>query len=188
MRWGLVPRWWSRALKELRAATFNARAETVETKPFFRDAFRQNRCLIPMSGYYEWQNTPVGKQPWYYTARDRSGLTAAGLWDSWQNADNGQPLLSCTMIITEANSIAAEIHNRMPVLLSPEQFEPWLSGAVGIEYLKPAPDDLLQKWPVSNRVNSSKAPADNPTLTDKLVALREQISKDPGAAGQQSLL
>ena len=57
MRWGLVPRWWSKPLKELRAATFNARAETVETKPFFRDAFKRNRCLISMSGYYEWQNT-----------------------------------------------------------------------------------------------------------------------------------
>ena len=80
MRWGLVPRWWSKPLKELRAATFNARAETVETKPFFRDAFKRARCLIPMSGYYEWQNTPSGKQPWYFTAADGSpALTAAGL-------------------------------------------------------------------------------------------------------------
>ena len=63
MRWGLVPRWWSKPLKELRAATFNARAETVEAKPFFRDAFKRNRCLIPMSGYYEWQNTKRRKQP-----------------------------------------------------------------------------------------------------------------------------
>src|SRR5580698_7075612 len=85
MRWGLVPRWWSKPLKELRAATFNARAETVETKPFFRDAFPRHRCLIPMSGYYEWQNTPSGKQPWYFTARDGSPLTAAGIWDRWKN-------------------------------------------------------------------------------------------------------
>ena len=63
MRWGLVPRWWSKTLKDVRMATFNARAETVETKPFFRDAFKRNRCLIPMSGYYEWQDTPTGKQP-----------------------------------------------------------------------------------------------------------------------------
>lgn len=66
MRWGLVPGWWSRKRNELRAATFNARAETVETKPFFRDAFVRNRCLIPMSGYYEWEATPTGKQPWYF--------------------------------------------------------------------------------------------------------------------------
>src|SRR3984885_7488436 len=83
-REGLVPRWWSKPLKELRAATFNARAETVETKPFFRDPFKCTRCLIPVSGYYEWQDTPGGKQPWYFTARDGSpALTTAGLWDEW---------------------------------------------------------------------------------------------------------
>jgi hypothetical protein len=70
MRWGLVPRWWSKSLKEVKMAMFNARAETVETKPFFRDAFKRTQCLIPVSGYYEWQDTPSGKQPWYFTARD----------------------------------------------------------------------------------------------------------------------
>jgi putative SOS response-associated peptidase YedK len=86
MRWGLVPRWWPKPIKELRAATFNARAETVETKPFFRDAFKRTRCLIPISGYYERRNTPDGKQPWYFTARDGSpALTTAGLWDEWRD-------------------------------------------------------------------------------------------------------
>ena len=66
MRWGLIPRWWSKTIKDAKMATFNARAETVETKPFFRDAFKRTRCLIPMSGYYEWQDTPGGKQPWYF--------------------------------------------------------------------------------------------------------------------------
>jgi putative SOS response-associated peptidase YedK len=70
MRWGLVPCWWSRTIKDVKMATFNARAETVETKPFFRDAFKRTRCLIPVSGYYEWQDTPGGKQPRYFTARD----------------------------------------------------------------------------------------------------------------------
>jgi putative SOS response-associated peptidase YedK len=83
MRWSLVPRWWSKTLKDVKMATFNARAETVETKPFFRDAFKRTRCLIPVSGYYEWQDTPGGKQPWYFTARDGSpALTIAGLWDA----------------------------------------------------------------------------------------------------------
>jgi putative SOS response-associated peptidase YedK len=154
MRWGLVPSWWSMRLKELKVASFNARAETVAEKPFFRDAFKRKRCLIPVSGYYEWQDTPNGKQPWYFTARDGSALTAAGLWDSWRNPETGKSLLSCMMIVTEPNAVAAEIHDRMPVLLTQEQFEPWLSGHAGVEYLKPAPDDLLQKWPVSKRVNS----------------------------------
>jgi putative SOS response-associated peptidase YedK len=86
----LVPRWWSKPLKDLRVATFNARGETVETKPVFRDAFKRTRCLIPMSGYYEWQTTPGGKQPWYFTAADGSPfLTAAGLWDEWKDRATG---------------------------------------------------------------------------------------------------
>jgi len=169
MRWGLVPRWWSKSLKDVKMATFNACAETGETKPFFRDAFKRTRCLIPVSGYYEWQNTPGGKQPWYFTARDGSpALTIAGLWDEWRNKENGETLKSCTMIITEPNKFVAEVHDRMPVLLTEKDHEPWLSGAGGVELLKPATDDFLQKWPVSKRVNSSKAPAEDPTLIDRI--------------------
>jgi len=169
MRWGLIPRWWSKPLKEMRLATFNARAETVETKPMFRSAFRHNRCLIPVSGYYEWEDTPSGKQPWYFTARDGSpALTVAGLWDEWYDRQSSRLLKSCTMIITEPNKLAAKIHDRMPVLLTENQFEPWLSGKAGLELLKPAPDDFLQLWPVSKRVNSSRAPDDDPTLIERI--------------------
>ena len=155
MRWGLVPRWWSKTIKDVKMATFNARAETVDTKPFFRDAFKRTRCLIPVSGYYEWQDTPGGNQPWYFTARDGSpALTTAGLWDEWRDRTSGETLKSCTMIITEPNEFVAEVHDRMPVLLTEKDFEPW------------PPNELLQRWPVSKRVNSSKAPADDPTLID----------------------
>ena len=170
MRWGLVPRWWPKPIKELRAATFNARAETVETKPFFRDAFKRTRCLIPVSGYYEWQDTPGGNQPWYFTARDGSpALTAAGLWDEWGDRASGETLKSCTMLITEPNRFVADVHDRMPVLLSEGDFEPWLSCKAGVELLKPAADELLQRWRVSKRVNGSKASADDPTLIDKII-------------------
>jgi putative SOS response-associated peptidase YedK len=169
MRWGLVPWWWSKPLKELRMATLNARAETVETKPVLRDAFKRSRCLIPISGYYEWQNTAGGKQPWYFTAADGSPLlTVAGLWDEWKNRETGERLKSCTMIVGEPNEFATDIHDRMPVFLTQEQFEPWLSGEAGAEYLKPAPNDYLQRWPVSKRVNSSKADADDPSLIDRV--------------------
>jgi putative SOS response-associated peptidase YedK len=105
------PWWWSKPLKEINLATFNARAETVATKPFFRDAFKRTRCLIPVSGYFEWQDTPGGKQPWYFTARDgSSALTVAGLWDEWKNPETGEPLKSCTMIVTEPNEFVAEVH------------------------------------------------------------------------------
>jgi putative SOS response-associated peptidase YedK len=171
MRWGLVPRWWSKLVKDAKMATFNARAETIETKPFFRDAFKRTRCLIPISGYYEWHATPTGKQPWYFTARDGSpALTTAGLWDEWRDRASGEALKSCTMIITEPNAFVAEVHDRMPVLLAEKDFEPWLSGSAGMGVLKPAANDLLQRWPVSKRVNSSKAPADDPTLIDRIAS------------------
>jgi putative SOS response-associated peptidase YedK len=166
---GLVPSWWSKTLRELKLATFNARAETVAEKPFFRQAFKRNRCLIPVSGYYEWQDTPDGKQPWYFTARDGSpALTIAGLWDEWHDKTNGETLKSCTMIITEPNGFVAQVHDRMPVLLDEKDFEPWLGGSAGLELLNPAAEDLLQRWPVSKRVNSSRAPDDDPTLIERM--------------------
>jgi putative SOS response-associated peptidase YedK len=170
MRWGLVPYWWSRPLNVLRLATFNARVETVETKLFFRDAFLKRRCLMPVSGYYEWQDTPDGKQPHYFTARDGSPvMTVAALWDQWTDRANPeQPLRSCTMIITEPNDFVAEVHDRMPALLKPEQYEAWLSGEMGGRDLKAIDDDYLQRWPVSKRVNSSKANAEDPTLIDSI--------------------
>jgi putative SOS response-associated peptidase YedK len=162
-----VPRWWSKPLKELRMATFNARGETVETKPFFRDAFKRTRCLIPMSGYYEWQTISGGRQPWYFTASDSAPLlTAAGLWDEWNDRATGEQLKSCTMIITEPNEFVAEVHDRMPVLLTEDQFTPWLSGEAGKKMLRPARNDYLQRWQVSKRVNSSKADADDAILIE----------------------
>jgi len=153
----LVPSWWNKSLKDVKMATFNARAETVETKSFFRDAFKRTRCLIPVSGYYEWQARSGGKQPWYFTARDGSpALTVAGLWDEWKDRETGERLKCRTMIITGPNDFVADVHDRMPVLLTKKQLEPWLSGEAGVEYLKPAPNDLLQRLPVSRRVNSSR--------------------------------
>jgi putative SOS response-associated peptidase YedK len=167
MRWGLVPSWWKKSLREL-PSTFNARAETVAQKPMFRAAFKRSRCLVPASGYYEWLTTPGGKQPYYYTARDGSPLTIAGLWDEWKSVETGEPLKSCTMIVTAANELARKIHDRMPALLRPRDFDRWLSGAGGTDLLKPAASDYLRVWPVSRRVNSSRAPGDDPTLIDQV--------------------
>jgi putative SOS response-associated peptidase YedK len=167
MRWGLVPAWWFKPLKEMRLATFNARAEAVTEKPFFREAFKRNRCLIPVSGYYEWQDAIGGKQPWYFTARDGSpALTIAGFWDEWKNRETGETLKSCTMIITEPNEFVAGVHDRMPVLLAESDYGRWLNGGAGLELLKPAAEDVLQRWPVSKRVNSSRAADDDVALID----------------------
>ena len=166
VRWGLVPYWWGKPLKELqRLSTFNARVETVKTKPVFREPFKAKRCLMPVSGYFEWQDLADGKQPHYFTARDGSPiLTVAGLWDSWKNRETGERIKSRTMIIGEPNDFVAEVHDRMPVLLQPEQVDHWLSGEMSVDELKPAPNDYLQRWPVSKRVNSSKADKDDATL------------------------
>ena len=132
--------------------------ETVYEKPFFRGAVKHNRCLIPVSGYYESQDTLGGKQPYYFTARDGSpALTIEGLWDECRDKVSGETLRSCTMIITEPNEFVAAIRDRMPVLLTEKDYEPWLRGRAGLELLKPVLEDLLQCWPVSKRVNSSRA-------------------------------
>jgi putative SOS response-associated peptidase YedK len=167
MRWGLVPRWWSKPLKALRAATFNARVETVADKPFFRDAFKRTRCLIPASGYYEWKDAPDGKQPYYFTRADGQPITFAGLWDEWKDRSTGETLKSCTMIITEPNELVAKVHDRMPVMLEQENFSAWLNeGGTGL--LKSAANDILTFWPVSKRVNSSRADPYDATLIQKV--------------------
>jgi len=137
MRWGLIPYWWKKAVKRL-PATFNARAESVADKPMFRDAFKRHRCIIPASGYYEWIARPDGKQPYFISAADGGVLNFAGLWDRWKTPETGEPVASCTIIVTDANALTRTIHDRMPVLLDKADFEPWPSGSAGAELLRPA--------------------------------------------------
>jgi putative SOS response-associated peptidase YedK len=166
MRWGLIPSWWSKPLKEMKVATFNARAETVAEKPMFRGAFEKSRCLIPASGYYEWRDTPEGKQPYYFTRRDGQPVTIAGLRDQWHERPVGTIVKSCAMVVTDANQFVADVHDRMPVILEPKDFEQWEKGDPkdAVALMKPAGDDVLQRWPVSKRVNSSRAADDDPSL------------------------
>lgn len=135
-------------------------------KPMFRAAFKRNRCLISACGYYEWKGTETGKQPYCFSIENGSPLTIAGLWDEWNDIETGEPLKSCTMIITEANKFVSEFHDRMPVLLTPYQFDAWLSGSAGLEVLKPWAQSSLRAYPVSRRVNSSRAPSNDPTLIE----------------------
>jgi putative SOS response-associated peptidase YedK len=173
---GLTPRWWSKPLKELmRLSTFNARVETVTTKPFFREAFKRTRCIIPASGYYEWQDTPGGKQPHYFTRTDGQVISFAGLRDEWKDRATGETMKSCTMIITEPNAMVAEVHDRMPVVLEPHQFTPWLENEAGLEISVPAPEGMLQRWPVSKRC--SKAPKDDETLTQAVDRRRTKCTQ-----------
>jgi putative SOS response-associated peptidase YedK len=169
MRWGLIPSWWKKTIRDV-PATFNARAETVVDRPMFRDAFRSRRCIIPASGYYEWRKMPDGRQPYFFSAADGGALNIAGLWERWTNPETGEPVTSCTMIVTDANAFARPIHDRMPVLLEPADFGAWLGGAGGIELLRPAADNKLRMWPVSRRVNRTGSGDDDPTLLDEVAA------------------
>jgi putative SOS response-associated peptidase YedK len=146
----------------------------------FRDAFRRSRCIIPASGYYEWQTTSEGKQPYFISPRHGSILSFAGLWDEWRDRANNETIASCTIIVTNANTFTRAIHDRMPAILEREKVGAWLSGEAGSELLKPAPDDALRMWPVSKRVSK-------PGNTDD-ASLIEPISLHSPAPDQGSLL
>jgi putative SOS response-associated peptidase YedK len=156
LQWGLVP-WWSKdAAGGARLA--NARAESVAAKPAFREAFRQRRCLVPASGFYEWQTLGRLKYPWYFQMRDESPLLLAGLWEHWRGPD-GVLLETCSLITTTPNEVVRSFHNRMPVILHGTGIEAWLDPAIReparLEpLLAPLPGELMQSTPVSPRMNN----------------------------------
>ncbi len=152
-RWGLIPSW-ANDMK-VGFSTINARAETVATKPAFRDAYKWRRCLVAATGYYEWQKRPDGKQPYYFTSRDGSLLVFAGLWESWKPKE-GDPVLSYTIIVCEPNPLASAVHDRMPVIIPDKDWRRWLVEPDVRHLLKPCPEDTLESYPVSRAVNSSR--------------------------------
>ncbi len=162
-RWGLVPSWAQDM--NIGFKTFNARAETVATKPAFRDAYRRRRCLVPASGYYEWQSRAHVKQPYYFTVGHDALFAFAGLWDEWMPAD-ADPVATYTIIVCAPNVLAREVHDRMPVILRDEDWERWLHGSDPGSLLKPYAATDLQRHPVSTRVND--AANDDISLIDPL--------------------
>ncbi len=127
MRWGLVPAW----AKDVRMGVrlINARAETAAEKPAFRAAMRARRCLIPADGFYEWQAQASGpKLPFRIAMADGASFAFAGLWERWQSPADGQMLLSCTILTTEANAVVRPIHDRMPVILAGSDYDAWLDS------------------------------------------------------------
>lgn len=163
VRWGLVPAWAKDTA--LGARLINARAETVAEKPAFRAALRQRRCLIPADGFYEWQAQAGGKQPYYIRLAAGGAFAMAGLWERW-HTPAGDWLESCTILTTTANDVVEPLHDRMPVILAPEQYARWLDRelhdpALLRELLAPFPARLLVAYPVSKAVNrvSNDGPA-----------------------------
>ena len=155
MQWGLVPSW----AKEpgIGYKTINARAETVATTPSFREPFKSQRCLVPADGFYEWQRDGKTKQPYCFEVNDGELFAFAGLWDEWKNAQ-GELIESCTILTTMSNSLLADIHDRMPVILRQDDYELWLDPAFRdtpslSEMLRPFDAGLMSRHPVSTRVN-----------------------------------
>jgi putative SOS response-associated peptidase YedK len=154
LRWGLVPAW----AREAGAGLINARAETVNQKPSLRQAFRQRRCILLASGFYEWQKVEKGKVPYYVRMADGSPMPFAGIWESWRSPE-GQVLESCAILTTTANATVAPIHERMPVILAPASFAPWLDRSIHdvaqlVPLLAPSPVGALDAYPVAPLVNS----------------------------------
>lgn len=158
LHWGLIPHW---AKEEYTGySMINARAETVDQKPSYRTAFKRHRCLIPASGFYEWQTGPSGKQPYAIGRKDGDVFAMAGLWEHWENPE-GRVIESCAIIVTSANEAIKSIHDRMPVILQEEDYDTWLDREIqDPKILKPLlrqfPASLMKAYPVSRRVNNPK--------------------------------
>jgi putative SOS response-associated peptidase YedK len=153
-RWGLVPFWAKE--EKIGYKCINARGESVATTPAFRTAYRRTqRCLVPACGFYEWQKHPAGKQPYYITSADDTLLALAGLWESWRKPD-GERLISFTIITCAANALVQPLHERMPVVLEPANYHAWLTVDDAADLLRPCPEEMLQCFPVSSRVNSPR--------------------------------
>lgn len=170
MRWGLIP-YWAKDIK-IGYSTINARAEEVETKPAFREAFRQRRCLVPLDSFYEWKKIETGKQPYAIGLAGRSLMAMAGLWDTWRSPE-GERVRSFTIVTTTPNKLCAELHNRMPVVLKPADWPIWLGETpANVQHLKArlapyAGDDMIC-WPVSARVGNVKN--NDPSLIEPIAA------------------
>ncbi len=156
LRWGLIPHWAKDA--SLGNRMINARAESVMEKPAYRSAFQQRRCLIVADGFYELMKAGRAKQPFFFCLRDGRPFAFAALWETWRPS-NGEPVESCVLLTTSPNELIAPIHDRMPVILKSEDYDPWLDPKLhqsGPLYalLRPYASAEMIAYPVTPRVNS----------------------------------
>lgn len=170
--WGLVPHWSKTGTME--TPLFNARSETVLQKPAFRDAFTRGRCLVPASGWYEWSRTDGSKQPYYLKLETGGPFAFAGLFDVWRG-EEGERLVSCTILTTAAPQELSWLHERMPVIMEYDHYDRWLDRCTPdiadlTELLLPYPAEELEVYPVNPKVNW--AGTDTPELLDPVSGVR----------------
>ena len=153
-QWSLVPTWWKKPLSEKKFTTFNARSETVNESNTFKGSFRHHRCIIPMSGYYEWSGTKGSKIPFAISLRNRRWFACAGLWN--RVMIEGSELDTFTILTCEPNDATAGIHSRMPVILDPLDYEDWMLADYRDVYdlMRPFPSADMHAWPVRSDVGN----------------------------------
>lgn len=154
LRWGLIPSWATDP--NIAFKTINARSETVTTTASFREPFRSQRCLIPADGFYEWHRNGKSKQPYCFEVGESEIFTFAGLWDRWTDP-RGEAIETCTILTTTSNTLLSDIHDRMPVILNPVDYDSWLNPSErdmssSLRMLVPYAGSM-RRYPVSTRVN-----------------------------------
>ena len=158
LKWGLIPSWAKDA--SIGSRMINARAETLAEKPSFKNAFKSRRCIIPASGFYEWQKQAKGaKQPFYFYLKDKDVYGFAGLYEEWLDKESGELVETCTIITTEANKVLEPVHDRMPVILTPKSYDEWLDAKYKDtdklqSLLVPYPAKEMDSHTVSRAVNA----------------------------------
>lgn len=174
LQWGLIPSWAKDPA--IGSRMINARAETVSEKPSFRAAFKRRRCLVLADGFYEWQRQGdrQPKQPYYVFLKGRQPFAFAGLWEHWHDPASGGELQTCTLLTTEPNSLMEPIHNRMPVILPPEDYAAWLDPSFYHlqtlqSMLRPYEANAMDRYPISKAVNSPQN--DTPACIEPLEAI-----------------
>jgi len=182
VRWGLIPSW----VKDPRTFTLliNARGESVNEKPAFKNAMKRRRCLFPADGFYEWKRTGERKQPYFVRLKSGQPMAFAGLWESWMGP-NGEEQESAAIVTTTASRSIAHIHDRMPVIVPPEAFDFWLDphvdGETAAAVIQPAPDAAIEAYEVSSAVNrtANDVPALLAPLTEPEVIAPVEKPKRP---------
>jgi putative SOS response-associated peptidase YedK len=184
LKWGLIPSW-TKGLDQaniVRYKTFNARSESIESKPSFSSSFKSKRCIIPIAGFFEWQHVDDKKIPWYIYHSEYQIFSLAGLYDNWVESSTGEVYSTFSIVTTDANELMATIHNsgkRMPVILNKSSENKWLdlsvSGEDALNLLTACPSDLLRAHTISPLINSRTSDRNVPEVIEPYIYPRSNL-------------